>query len=144
MRWQLHVAPPAWCAAVGVNRLFVAVKPQVHHPMNGDTSVAAMTDAATATSSTATTYPTCLMLNVMRLLGKRDLARVAATCTAFSDLTEAKKARVRRNWATARAFVHMRSAALFWYAHTGKQLCGPCGKWAQHDRAAFDYEFNQD
>ena len=82
------------------------------------------------------------MLNVVRLLGTRDLARVAATCTELRYLTEAKKARARRNWATARAFVKVRSAALFWYTHTCKQLCGPGGKWANQDRVAFDREFN--
>jgi hypothetical protein len=62
---------------------------------------------------------------------------------AWLELAQLKKARARRHWATARAFVQVYPYALFWHAYVGKQLCAPGGKWAEHDRAAFEEEFSE-
>ncbi len=61
----------------------------------------------------------------------------------WPEQTQLKKTRARRYWATARVFVQVYPYALFWHAYVGKQLCAPCGKWAEGDRAAFEEEFSE-
>ena len=60
---------------------------------------------------------------------------------AWLKPAQLKKARARRHWATASAFVKVYPYALFWHAYVGKQLCAPGGKWAKRDRAAFEADF---
>lgn len=63
---------------------------------------------------------------------------------ATKTLITVKRMRARVNWASARAYVHMRLVrpyALFWHEYVGERMCAPGGKWAERDRAAFEYEF---
>ena len=63
--------------------------------------------------------------------------RIAAEWTLLWFKTH----KARSHWARARAFVHVRPFALFWYEYVGESLCAPGGKWAARDRVAFEELF---
>lgn len=61
----------------------------------------------------------------------------------LEEQAQLKTARVRSNWAKARAFVRVYPYAIFWGEHSCVQLCAPGGKWAERDRAAFEADFGK-
>ena len=69
-----------------------------------------------------------------------DIDQLAILACASMD-AHGKRARARRHWAKARAFVHIYPYALFWHTSMCEQFCAPGGKWAERDRTAFEADF---
>jgi len=91
------------------------------------------------------------MAPVVALLGG-DTDRIMDVAVALAEIVsgmwleeqaQLKTARIRRNWAKARAFVRVYPYAIFWGDHSCLQLCAPGGRWAERDRAAFEADFGK-
>ena len=84
---------------------------------------------------------------VITMLGndarKEMAAELLETIADGGYVNAIQKAHMHRHWATARAFVHVRACAFFWYTHVGQKLCAPSGKWEVHDRVKFEEDFGE-